>query len=368
MGALVKRTEPIGVDLGSRYLKLAQLQPQSDGSTTVIAEARELSSSIQEDWRGHTEQLKRVLKEMIRDGQFVGRQVVGCVPDGLLEYRNLRLAPGPERELDSAVQSYVSHQLELPEDLFRTQYFDAGIIWDDDDRRQEIIAMSAPIEVLTEYLSVLTDCGLSPVAIDAVPAAVARSVIGAVADDAPLAVLDIGHQWTSLMMIHQDEIRFVKRVQLGMYAVDQDIADALFIPIEEAQRLRETMVGIPMEQSQSESSGDRSSQEVVQTVLEDRGRQLARHIAKCLQYYSVTFRASRPQLGIVVGGGAYDKNLIDLITRSSRVDFQSVDRLSSLDWASALVDPQDESMAGRWAVAVGLAQYSRHDQAKGEAA
>lgn len=364
----MKRAEPIGIDLGSRYLKLVQLQPQSDGSTTVVAKARELSSSIQEDWRGHTEQLSRVLKEMISDGQFIGRQVVGCIPDGLLEYRNLRLAPGPARELDSAVQSYVSHQLELPEDLFKTQYFDAGIIWDDDDRRQEVIAMSAPIEVLTEYLAVLTDCDLSPVAIDAVPAAVARSVMEVAADDAPLAVLDIGCQWTSLMMIKQGEIQFVKRVQLGMHAVDQDIADALFIPIEEAQRLRENLIGLPTETSQSDSSTDQSSQQVVRTVLEDRGRQLARHIAKCFQYYSVTFRVSRPQMGIVVGGGAYDKNLIDILARSSRVDFQTVDKLSGLDWIDATAIAQDESKAGRWAVAIGLAQYLRRDQAREAAA
>lgn len=357
-----KGAGPIGFDLGGRYVKIVQFQQDAGG---VIAQTRPLPRDMSEDWRHNPDGLASLIKQMIESDKFIGRQVVGCIPDGLLEYRNLRLAPMSGQELESAVQAQLDNHLNLPVDKFKTQFLDAGTVWEDEDRRQEIVAMAAPLSVVSDYLALLNQCGLSPVAIDAAPVAAARSVAAATGDDAPYVVLDVGYHWTVLVITRQNQIQFVKRLETGLGVLDQDVAAALRISVDEAETLRQCLDrGDDMSDWPSKSVSHEAATQAVGVAVDQRGHELAQQISKCLQYYGITFRHGRPQAGIVLGGGARLHTLVQELGSTSRVAFQSMDVMTGVDW----VKPDENMPPGTLAVAAGLASYFKSDQVEGAAA
>ncbi len=365
-----QRAGPIGLDFGSRCIKAVQLRRDDFGHMTMASEIKDVPGDIQNDWQGHLDKLAALIKEMIAAGDFLGREVVGCIPDRLLEYRNIRLTPESSGDLDSAVLDYAATEMKLPPDQFTIQFYDCGEVWDHDESRREIIAMAAPVPVVDDYLSLLKRSGLLPVAVDAIPTALARSLGTSAIDDAPHVLLDVGYRSTCLTITHHNEIRFVKRFETGMGLLDQGVADTLDLSVEQAEGLRRQTHRNTHDSAEDQPIDPIS--DAISATATRQGEQLVQGITKCLQYFSVTFRESRPNHGFIFGGGAQEKVLVDLLNEKSGVHFESVESLAKTDWVrtaqqsspkllgqaewvrSALA-VSDVAPPSTWAVAVGLA-------------
>ncbi len=89
------------------------------------------------------------------------------------------------------------------------------------------------------------------------------------------------------------------------------------------------------------------------------GQYLAREISKCVQYYCITFRESRPRAGVAFGGGGQQQTLRRAIADGTGIDFQTVGALSDLEWAQSLRDSSNGASPGLWALAAGLSMYGR---------
>ena len=87
---------PIGIDFGSRCVRMVQLA-RHRGQTTVIGHERRVippgPHTPTEYQRFHA----RAVTEMLAQGTFVGRDVVTALPWDDLQARNLRIPVMPEK-------------------------------------------------------------------------------------------------------------------------------------------------------------------------------------------------------------------------------------------------------------------------------
>ncbi len=365
-----KKSSPIGLDIGSRHVKVIQFQTSVAGEVQPVSQSVELPPDIVgDDWRAVMDQLTSLISPIIDSGRFIGRQVVGSVPDGLVHYRNLRLPPMSGRELELAVQDQVTNQLDLPANQFKTQFFDAGVVWDDDERRQEIIVVAVPLTIVSDLMAVFTRCGLTPVAIDSASAAAARSVASSIEAGTAQLILDIGYRWTALMIAQRDKLQMIRRLDTGLGALDQEVAKSLRVSTTDAERIRRSLAqNRQADVWPIESVTPDAAKQAIDAVVAHHGRQLVQQISRCLQYYSVTFRDGRPQSGMVLGGGASEPSLVDVLNGAGGVTVRSVGTLTDIEWVNTISTSDACASGGSWAVAVGLARYLEPDQVGGAAA
>lgn len=357
------RTFPIGLDLGSRCVKVAQLHRRRNGTLTVATEIHPLPHGLTEQWQSHTDDLVELLRELLRAGGFKGRNVVSHPPGQTLTFRNMRLHPRAPAELAEVVHRQCGEYLELSEQVYESRHLDAGEVWEGDERRREVIAMAARLDGLSAYLNLLRRCGLTPMALDAAPAALARSVAmpGSDPADKTLALLDLGYGSSTLTIVRDGHICFVRRLDSGLSVIDDHLSRKFHVSPTEAETIRSvaTSPDGAGDATPGHSSGSTAAGNAVDEAAHRFGQFLAREVSKCIQYYCITFRESRPRAGVAFGGGGQQKTLRRAIADGTGIDFQTVGALSDLEWAQSLRDSSNGASPGLWALAAGLSMYGR---------
>jgi type IV pilus assembly protein PilM len=362
---------PIGLDLGSQTVRLVQLarRPGSGGGAApyrvVAARARRWPADLPAQGPERTEAVAAVLREMLETGGFKGRRVVSCLPASAVQYRNLRLPKMPRAEMRTAVEWEATGRMNLAEGgQVSVQYFDAGDVWQGEEARREIILLAAPAGLVDEHLRLLQGCNLSPIAIDAVPGALARAAAwnqAAPGEGAAEArfVLEVGYTSTKALIVRQGEVIFFKLIDIGGQKFDQAVAGRLQIPLGDAAELRQQLRPKAGASTGPESplfgAGRRENVErAVAEALRAAASDLAREVGLCLRYYAVTFRGRRPDQAVLAGGGAIEPQLIKALADDAGLSVEPWNILAGVD-ASGAAEIHGDPNPGGWAAALGLA-------------
>ena len=120
------KSAPIGIDLGTRCIKIFQLRHEPDGSLSAVAQIKKTPSQSGSGGQGNLDELAALIQQLLGSDQFSGRSVVTSLPDRVLEYRNMRFAPISDSDLESAVRWQIGHQLNKSTDDLKTQLFQAA--------------------------------------------------------------------------------------------------------------------------------------------------------------------------------------------------------------------------------------------------
>lgn len=329
---------PIGIDVGTHSVRMMQVSREGDHLAVIAAARAALSGEANGFGDAFHQQVAGAIRRMIDAGRFVGNTVVSCLPAPVMHCKNLRLPKMPPDELPEAVRWEANDRLHLGEPAF-TQFIDAGVVRQGEEERQEVILLAATNTVIDQHARALIAAGLVPMAIDAIPAALARCV-GRHDAERVQVVIDVGYAQSKVLICRGDTVLFYKQIDVGGRTLDRAVAEKLDLPAREAAELRRAA-------AQRDEQVRRSVDEAVRPRLID----LAREIGLCLRYYSVTFRGQRPDTALLLGGEAHDTSLAQLISEGAAIGVEQGDPLAGVDLTGAgdLGDHAD------WAVALGLA-------------
>ena len=380
-----KKGKPlIGLDFGSNGVRALQMARDGDRWVAVDAGWRALPARTLDDADRSDAQCEAVLS-LLKEGSFVGRRVVSSLPTHAVQYNNLRLPSMPPPELQAAVEFEASDRLQLGFE-HQIQYYDAGEVRQGDSTRQEVILVAALNEQIAQHMAVLDRCGLDPVAIDAVPGALARALAGSGSpssvetkpkvenetNPAVQFILDIGHSTSKVLISMQGRVLFFKTIPIGVHSLDEAAADKLNVSIVDAAELRRQRVMAGAESDAAvvgvsrRENIDGALSNVHRPLLSD----LAREIGLCLRYYSVTFRGNRPESLIVSGGGCDDSLVSEVISTESQIRVSEGDVYHHLDFSNLQTKLVTDTPKGAWAVSAGLSmrtEIGKGTNAKGAA-
>ena len=362
-----KNISPIGLDMGSHAIRMLQLRRAEAGAPPVVVAAARgvLPADLPASGPERQGALAAVLRQMLRSGGFTGRRVVSCLPAEAIQYKNLRLPRMPADEMRAALVWEASTHLNLgPAEKLIVQYYDAGAVRQGEELRQEIILMAAATQAIDDHLALLLECDLKPLAIDALPGALARGA--GVKDDPGLdapatVVVDVGHLSTKTLIARRGHVAFFKSIDIGGDKFDRAVAQKLNLPLPEAADLRRRM-----SQPAGPGAGDeplfgKARREGVERAIFEAVRaetgELAREVGLCLRYYSVTFHGRRPEAILLAGGGAADPLLARVLAEDAGLAATAALPLGD----GAITGSSDLTASGPhasdWTVAAGLAQY-----------
>ncbi|MGI8977861.1 MAG: pilus assembly protein PilM [Pirellulaceae bacterium] len=338
----LRRAGPIGIDLGSRSVKMVQFSANRED---LIAAGRwEFPAATSPEQ--HAEHVAETIQRGLTERKFVGRDVVLCLGDKELVLQNIRVPKSEGAELDRHVAQEAAGRVPFAVEEAEIRYIEAADVRQGDAVLREVIVFACHRPVLQKSLDLAAKGHLNPLAVDVEPAALVRSYAAQFRRQEDFngraLVIHIGHQRTAVVITQGIEILFVKYIDIGGAHLDTAVARHLRMEAKEAADLRR-------------HSGDRRTDlqdpEVMRSVSEaTRGviERLGSELALCIRYHSVTFRG-QPLSRVVLGGGEATQQLADVLGKMLNLKCELSDPFRALSLQ------RDVGRRGLWDVAAGLA-------------
>ncbi len=358
---------PIGIDFGGHSVKMLQLErlggkADRDGGgprwAVRAASKVALPVDLPAKGRARNEAVARAIAEMLESGHFHGRRCVTCLPAEAIQYKNLRVPQMPLDDLKSAVEWEAQDRLKIDKAQAILQFYPAGEVRQGEELREEVILMAAPRTLVDEHVQIINECGLDPVAIDAVPSALARVLAtkcNSTDEPAMDVILDIGFFTSKVIILRNGRVMFLKLIDIGGKKLDEMVAQHLNLPLQDASELRRRVQGGA--EGDSELFGSTRRETVERAVFEALRAtmgDLSREVGLCLRYYSVTFRGRRPDKALLVGGEVYEAQLAQMLAEGAGIAIEPARPLREVDVRDHGPAMDRGGQFSQWAVAAGL--------------
>ncbi len=357
--------DPIAIDFGARCVRMLQLAHQS-GQTTVIGCAERVIPPGPHTPADMQRIREKAVGEMLAEGQFVGREVVSCLGWEDMQVRNLRIPVMPESEVGEVIRYEAAERLGVDADQTELRFIVAGDVRQGTDIRLEVIVFAANRSVVEDHVRMLSRMGLRPAAIDAGPCALFRGFERFLRRDedqnAVNAVVDLGYSASRVVMSRGPEIIFFKSIPIGGQKFDEMVSEQMDMSIVDAADLRVRLHRqhtAGMTDQEAETSQEHAVSENVKRAVLDTLRppleQLAKEIALCLRYCSVTFRGLRSDEVTAIGGEACNADLLQTLSDHVNLPFRVGRPMRHLPSEPDFGGSDRRTGQPEWATALGLA-------------
>ena len=361
---------PIALDVGYDSIKMLQLSNSGDGIRAVAWKKWQFPVCDRSESEDRTSQAIIAVRNMLREGGFQGRKVISSLSCRHLGIKNIRLPRMPANELEKAIKWEADERFDFEVTSDQLKYIRAGTVRQGSESRSEIIMLAIPQHVINAHMKMLSAMGLRAEHVDAEPVAAFRCFERYLrrADDelAASVIIDIGLSDTRVVVARGQQIVFLKSIPIGGQKFTEAVAAELNISLEEAHELRRRCIQIESTHRGDESSENDAPQDQntgprnpvdwsIHDALRSEVEQLAREIALCLRYCSVTFRGLRPTQVTLCGGEAYDRVVTRMLDEQLGVPCEIGQPFRGIDLSGVETGSAESSDLSEWGVCVGLA-------------
>ena len=348
--------QPIGLDIGFDSIKMLQLEALGQTLSVVAAARQQFPEEVRTQPELRLPLAVDMIRKMLRQGGFVGRDIVTALPREIVHVKNLRLPTIPPHELAAAVAFEARNIFTFDTDKAHVDYCVAGEVRQGAEVRQELIVLAAQDGDVNDFLEQLHRSGATVRSLDVEPFALYRTVerfIRRREDEGDVHVLvDLGARRSQVVIGRGREISFLKTIEIGSRHMLEAVSAKLGITIDEARALRRRLAEAGPVDSADAARSDPVRQAVFdasRSIMEDLGRE----ISLCLRYFSVTFRGQRPEKVRLVGGEASDPQLHAVLNTALPIPVETSRPLFSVD--TSRMKPSDRrGMMCEWTLALGL--------------
>ncbi|MCH2148722.1 MAG: pilus assembly protein PilM [Phycisphaerales bacterium] len=342
----------IGVAFSDDEVRMLQVR-ECHGSLGVTGAAHSASTTA-----AH---MSNTLRDAIVAGGFVGRRCVVSLPDRDVLLQSIQLPRMSDQELDEAIAWEASQRMGVARDSIQSDWLRTGAEDTQTAARDEVLMVATRRDVLSARLDMLVDAGLRPTAVDTTFGAIGRLFSRHHRRDADRetsrAVLHVGNDESTFLVLRGDAIAFCKRIDTGGGAFDACVAERLCLEPHAAGELR--LARLRSDASAIDPATDRALREAIRPVTFD----LAQQVLLCLRYASVTFRGLSPERLITTGEHGHEPALLQALGSASGVEVHVDDAkgtLGGLRQGLASILQREPSVMGAWATAAGLSVRGLH--------
>jgi len=339
-----QRCGPIGIDIGSRSVKLLQFDA-AGGQVQGVARW-DLPPELPGKAERHDQRVAEAIRRAREGHNFRGREAVLCLGAGNLFVQNIRVAQASGDELTKIVLFEAAGRLPFGSEEAEVRYIEADDVRQGDTVRREVILLACHRPSMERLLGVAERAGLRPVAVDVEPLAMLRCYGRQFRRDADqqrrVMFVGVGASNTVAVVARGTDTMFVKYIDVGGRHFDDAVARRLKMTPGDAAALRRHNGDRPAHQRDPEIA--RGIDEAIRPPLD----KLSHELSLCIRYYSVTFRG-QPLSQMVLGGGEATDALAQWLAARLDLPCEVGDPLRPFEGGRIA------GRIGQWDVAAGLA-------------
>ena len=345
---------PIGVDLGSSSLKMAQIEYSDKKLELLAAKSIEIPPEYYDDPNRRLGLQSENIHHILKSGGFKGRKAILSLPAALTSIRQVKIPMAMSNNTDEAVKAELNGKLAYPVEDAVIRHYLVGKVYDNGEEMQARFVVAASRSEVDACLSMAHRARLEVVSIDIEACAIVECFARLFSQSADKShttlFIDIGWTGTQVALAHGQKLVFARNLSVGGRNLDQTVVDVLKIPIAQACRIRRKMLNDKNE-SEAEAEDD------LFRLLDAKIAEIAEEIIKCLRYHESIFTDRAIERVIFVGGQAHNSRLCESIARRLNLPAQVGDPMAGIKWSQqgqwdSQIDRQKPNPS--WAVAIGL--------------
>lgn len=337
----------VGIDIGSGFLKVAEIDYSRSQPALVAAGACSLPrEAVQDGVIVDAALLVQQLHQLMLSAGCSSKEVAFSVGGRSTFVREVLFPVMNPDELKEAITWDIEKYVPYASD---TYYYDYSIVGKTETDLQLRVLVAAALKEAVDALVLLAkEAALNPVAVD-IDALAAGRALGE--PDSTLLV-DIGDAVTQITVFQRGCPVAMRTVGIGGRIFTADIMSVLGLTYQEAELLKvrpNNLLGLPNSDNQSK----------VHSNLEARSAELGREIIRTSEYYKMQNKSPIIDKVVLTGGGAKMDNLPKHLEWQAGMPVTLVDPLNSFH-SSAAFDPHYiRGLSPQLTVAVGLSMWGR---------
>ncbi|MBI5874452.1 MAG: type IV pilus assembly protein PilM [Deltaproteobacteria bacterium] len=343
--SLFKKTDVVGLDIGSNSIKIIQLAPTKKGwklanlGMTQLPPEAIVDGSIIDSMT-----VVSAIKELAVQQGIKIKDCVSALTGHSVIMKKVNLPVMTEAELAESIQWEAEQYIPFP---MADVYIDFQILGADTEGRgqMEVMLVAVKKDVINDYTNVIKEAGLIPVIVDVDSFALENmfEMNYAIAPAENIAIVNIGATITSINILRGGVTIFTRAIPLGGNQFTEEIQKALGVSFKDAETLK-----LGGEVSGIEAGG-------VPEIVERVSVNVALEVKRSIDF----FLGSAPGIfisKIYFGGGcAKTKGLPAIIQERTAVPVEMINPFANVECNPKKFAPEYiKDIASYFAVAVGL--------------
>jgi type IV pilus assembly protein PilM len=338
----------IGLDIGSSSVKLVELNRKARGGfeLTHLGVAPVPNEAIVQGAFLNSGAIVEAIREALGKAKTRTRLAAAAVSGHSVIVKKVSLPQMTRAELEEQIR-WEAEQY-IPFDVNEVN-LDFQILEERGEGQMDVLLVAAKKDLIDDYVQVITEAGLTPVAIDVAAFAVENAYEANydAARSETVALVNIGAQTVNINVVANGAPSFTRDITAAGNQYTEEIQKALSISFEEAERIK---LG---------SRRGQISQDVVPREVEEAMRAVSENvigeISRSLDFYGATTAEGRISRVLISGGGAKVAGLKHAFQERTGHRIETLNPLARMVPTSRF-DPDDlQDLAPTLGVSVGLA-------------
>jgi type IV pilus assembly protein PilM len=341
----LKKNRLVGLDIGSRTLKLAEIIDTKAGSTLKNFSSIDIEPGlIEEGSVRDPEAVSGYIRELFNSIKLKDKNVAISIGGYSVIVKKINVQTMTEDELHETI--HFEAEQYIPFDISEVN-LDFQILGESEHNpnQMNVLLVAAKKEMISEYINLMKMAKLHPRIID-VDAFALQNIFkfNYSQEDENIALIDIGASKTSLNILKDNVSEFMRDVSLGCEQINDKIASTVGCTIEETEAIK---LG---EESDLISAED--LKEIVVSVVTD----WCIEIKRALDFFYSTYPEEQISRIVLSGGGANIKKFLELLAAETSAEVEVINPFQNFIVDSTRVDSSYlEQIAPQAAICMGLA-------------
>jgi type IV pilus assembly protein PilM len=360
---------PIGIDIGSTSVKMAQLRKTAAGWRISDMCMKVIPFSESENGADRKDLIIQAIKSIMKEASFSGKSVVSVMPGYQLDIFPVKLSLSEAESLEDAVLEEAVARLsydveEAVIDYIPVENNGSG----SEEKNVRSLLMAARREDVDEHLSILKGAKLKPLALDISACALARLLRFSGSDNIKNELLiNAGYMHTTITVLWQNNILLDRSILWGTENIVESIMNRLKLDQQKASDLLHR-IGMRFRHGEEQapaSDGSDYMHKIAETVYEIAAPQLeklAREIDKVMQYFSSEMRGADIDTLYLSGSVSRIKELDTYLGERTGIRTKIFDPLKELKTGENGNSKYQNGFPSSFGVALGLAMRGFENQ------
>jgi len=350
--AFGKKDHLIGLDIGSRSIKAAEIVETKHGGTLKNFGIIDIAhGAIEEGTINNPETVAESLQQLFKSSGFNENNVAVSIGGYSVIVKKIVVQTMAEEQLQETI--HFEAEQYIPFDISDVN-LDFQILGESESNpnQMNVFLVAAKKEMLDDYINLMNLAGLNPCIIDVESFALQNSFEASYdAQNQDVALIDIGASKTSLNILKNAASVFMRDVSLGCGQINQKIMSLIECSFEEAEQLK--YGNTPDKLSPDDLKG------IVSSVVAD----WCTEIRRALDFFYSTYPDDQIKRIILSGGGANITEFRKLLATEASTEVEIINPFQNFHIENKKLDDAFiKQVAPQAAICMGLAMRKVGDK------
>jgi type IV pilus assembly protein PilM len=345
------KSSVIGLDIGSSSVKAVEVALKSRDKgfeLRSLGQGMLPPEAIVQGAFLNSSAIVDAIREAIDTGRVSGKDVAAAVSGHSVIVKRVNLPQMSREELEDQIQWEAEQYIpfDVNEVNLDFQILDAS----EEEAQMDVLLVAAKKDLIDDYVQVIQEAGLNPIAIDVAGFAVqnAFELNYGQEPESVVALVNIGAQVVNINVLRNGIPAFTRDIMTGGSQYTEEIQKALSVSFDEAERIK---MGNPDSTMQAQDVIPQEVEQALRSVSDT----VIGEISRSLDFFAATSADARISRVLLSGGGSKIASFATAFRERTGLDTEAMNPLAHMLPSKGFDAEYLEAMAPLLAVGIGLA-------------